>query len=191
MYSASGGEVEPTRCGTHHYAVTPLGLFKAKDHYIFIIALDPQWASLCEAMGRADLIEEPGFATNAERNERPDEVIAIIQDWLDSMPSYDAIFRALEEKRVPCAPILSISETMAQPHLTERGTLRTVSDPVVGDVQLPGMPLRFSSFPNNIPLEAAHLGQHNAAVLSDTLGYSTAKIEQLRQDGVLHSDPST
>ena len=191
MCSATGGAEEPTRSGTHHYAVTPLGLFKGEKHYIFVIALESQWPALCEVMGRMDLVEDPRYATNGDRVAHADDVNGIIQGWFDSLPSDKEILRRLEGHRIPCAPVLSISETMAQPHLAERGTIRTVSDPVVGDVQLPGMPLRFSLFPHNIPLQAAYLGQHNEAVLSETLGYSADRIAQLRGAGVIFSDPAT
>lgn len=191
LYSSSGGDIEPTRSGAHHYAVCPLGLFKGRDHYLFIIALQPQWKQVCAAIERPELFDDPRFATNELRLENQSEVNQIIQEWLDSKASDEEIFAALEAQRVPCAPVLSVGETVAEPHLRGRGTVRTVSDEKFGDVELPGMPLRFSDFPHNIPLSASHLGEHNADILRDMLGYSKADIDALYENEVLYANPET
>lgn len=181
----------PMRSGHHHFAVTPLGLFKGKEHYICIIALDHQWTSVCNAVGRPELGADDRYNSNAKRCARAEEVITLIQTWVDTMPSDEAILAAMEEHHVPCAPVLTIPEVCKEPHMLQRGTVRTVSDPKFGEFQLPGMPLRFSGFPNNIPLQAAHLGEHNAAVLSDVLGYSDERIKQLQAQGILQANPNT
>ncbi|MEM7541251.1 MAG: CoA transferase [Pseudomonadota bacterium] len=191
LYSATNGEVEPSRCGNHHYAVCPLGIFKARDHWICIIALQPQWAGVCKAIGREDLIEDVRYDTNDKRVGKSAEIIDIIQGWLDSMPSDDAIVEALREYRVPCALVLSIGEAIAQPHLTQRGTVRQVHDTKFGELTLPGMPLKFSAFEHNQPMETAYVGEHNRHVLADVLGYSEEKITTLEDIHVLRSDPST
>jgi CoA:oxalate CoA-transferase len=191
IYSASGGEIEPTRSGRHHYAVCPLGLFKGADHYLFIIALEPQWKQVCVAIERPELFEDERYNSNAKRLEHQDEVNQIIQDWIDTKSSDDEILTALQAQRVPCAPVLSIAETVKEPHLRERGTVRTVTDPKFGEVDLPGMPLRFSDYPHNIPLETAHLGEHNSDVLNGILGYSDEKIQNLYDTGVLHANADT
>ena len=191
IYSASGGEIEPTRSGRHHYAVCPLGLFKGVDHYLFIIALDPQWKQVCVAIERPELFDEERYDSNVKRLEHQDEVNQIIQDWIDTKTSDDEILQALQAQRVPCAPVLSIAETVREPHLRERGTVRTVTDPKFGDVELPGMPLRFSDYPHNIPLETAHLGEHNSEVLKGMLGYSAEQIQSLYDAGVLHANRNT
>jgi crotonobetainyl-CoA:carnitine CoA-transferase CaiB-like acyl-CoA transferase len=191
IYSASGGEIEPTRSGRHHYAVCPLGLFKGADHYLFIIALEPQWKQVCVAIERPELFEDERYNSNAKRLEHQDEVNQIIQDWIDTKSSDDEILTALQAQRVPCAPVLSIAETVKEPHLRERGTVRTVTDPKFGEVDLPGMPLRFSDYPHNIPLETAHLGEHNSDVLNGMLGYSDEKIQDLYDTGVLHANADT
>lgn len=191
IYSASGGEIEPTRSGRHHYAVCPLGLFKGVDHYLFVIALEPQWKQVCVAIERPELFEEERFDSNVKRLEHQDEVNQIIQDWIDTKSSDDEILAALQAQRVPCAPVLSIAETVREPHFRERGTVRTVSDPKFGEVDLPGMPLRFSEFPHNIPLQTAHLGEHNAEVLNGMLGYSDEQVQRLLDAGVLHANPNT
>jgi len=191
IYSASGGEIEPTRSGRHHYAVCPLGLFKGADHYLFIIALEPQWKQVCVAIERPELFEDERYNSNAKRLEHQDEVNQIIQDWIDTKSSDDEILTALQAQRVPCAPVLSIAETVKEPHLRERGTVRTVTDPKFGEVDLPGMPLRFSDYPHNIPLETAHLGEHNSDVLNGMLGYSDEKIQNLYDTGVLHANADT
>lgn len=191
IYSASGGEIEPTRSGIHHYAVCPLGLFKGRDHYIFIIALAPQWKQVCAAIGRPELAEDERYDTNEKRLERQDEVNQIVQEWVDTKSSDKEVLAALQAERVPCAPVLSIAETVTEPHLRERGTIRTVSDPKFGDVELPGMPLRFSDYPHNVPLETAHLGEHNSDVLNGMLGYSAEDIQALYGSGVLQANPDT
>lgn len=189
MYSLTG--TSPKRAGHHHFAVCPLGLFKAKDHHICIIALDHQWASLCAAMGRPDLVTDERYNTNQKRCTQVPAVVAIIQGWVDALPSDEAVLALLQEHRVPCAPVLTVAEVVNHPHMIERGTVRQVHDPKLGDFSVPGMPLRFSGFPNNIPLEAAFVGQHNDEVLSEVLGYDAARIEALRVAGVLHSNPDT
>jgi crotonobetainyl-CoA:carnitine CoA-transferase CaiB-like acyl-CoA transferase len=78
---------------------------------------------------------------------------------------------------------------MHHPHLRERQTVRTVTDRVAGELQLPGFPLRFSEFPRMLELEAAFLGEHNQEILQHYLGYSEEQIQELEARGVLrHED---
>lgn len=191
LYSATNGEVEPTRSGHHHFAVCPLGLFKGPQNWICVIALQPQWPSVCRAIGRPELIDDPRYDTNEKRVAAADEVIGIIQAWMDAQASDDDVIAALERERVPCAPILRISELVNHPHMRNRGTIRTISDPKLGDVDMPGMPLRFSGFEHNQPLAAAALGEHNEAVLRDLLGYDDVRISELSAAGVLYANPDT
>jgi len=191
LYSMSGGTVNPTRAGHHHYAVCPLGIFKGRDNWLVIISLQPQWPGVCRAIGRPELIDDPRYDTNEKRVAIAEEVIGIVQSWLDSMPSDAAILAALERERVPCAPVLKISELVNHPHMRGRGTIRTIEDPKLGQVDMPGMPLRFADFPHNAPLACAALGEHNRTVLADVLGYDGARIDALIDAGVLFENPDT
>jgi crotonobetainyl-CoA:carnitine CoA-transferase CaiB-like acyl-CoA transferase len=78
---------------------------------------------------------------------------------------------------------------MRHPHLVERQTVQTVHDRLLGELQIPGFPLRFSSFPGRLDLEAPFLGEHNGRILSSYLGYSPEQIAALERDGVLRSQP--
>ncbi|MEM7468205.1 MAG: CaiB/BaiF CoA-transferase family protein, partial [Pseudomonadota bacterium] len=191
LCSATNGETEPTRAGAHHFAVCPLGLFEVAGRYLFIITLDPQWPSLCRAMGQENLIEDSRYRTNVDRVAKQQEVNDIVQAWLNSVGNMDDVLAKLAEHRVPSAPVLSISETINEPHFRERGTIRTVTDPKLGEIDMPGMPLRFSDHECNVHLDAAYLGEYNEAVLKDVLGYSDEHIQTLLGEGVLHADPGT
>ena len=83
--------------------------------------------------------------------------------------------------------MLTVAEAMQHPHLKERQTVRTVSDRTFGDVEIPGVPLRFSQFPELLDLEAPFLGEHNGHVLGEMLGYSNDNIAELEEKGVLLS----
>ena len=185
MYSASQGEIKPTRAGTQHYAVCPSGLYKGRETYMFILALPHQWASVCKAIGRPDLVEDPDFADNEARVKHTPQVVTILEDWIMSMPSDAAAIQALEEERVPVAPVLSVEQAINHPHLKYRQTVRTVTDRAFGEFQIPGVPLRFSEFPDYLPLEAPFLGEHNEEILMGDLSYSAEQVRALEEEGVL------
>ncbi|MGE0821415.1 MAG: CaiB/BaiF CoA transferase family protein [Candidatus Binatia bacterium] len=188
LYSGTKGAVQPRRSGSHHYAVSPAGLYKGKTGYLFILCLEHQWATLCRAIGRPELIDDPRFATNVKRVEHQSEVIEVIEIWITAQKNDDEAVRILQEGRVPVAPVLSIAEAVNHPHLRERRTVRRVTDRVLGEIDIPGMPLRFSEFPEELPLQAASLGEHNEEVLSKYLSYTPEQVRQLQAEGVLKQD---
>jgi crotonobetainyl-CoA:carnitine CoA-transferase CaiB-like acyl-CoA transferase len=138
-------------------------------------------------MERSELASDPRFRTNADRVKRQEELFEIVQGWLTSMPSDEAIMAKLNQHRVPAAPVLSVEEAINHPHLRARGTIARVHDKVLGDIELPGFPLRFSAFPDGLDLEAPLLGEHNEDVLGRYLGYTPERIQELEHAGILYS----
>ena len=185
--SISRGAVSPHRNGAHHFAMAPLGVFKGKRNPILIMAgIENQFGYLCRAMGRPELSSDPRFCNNTARMENVEELKRLIQDWIDAMPSDDAVYRLFEEHRVPFAQVLSVEEAMAHPHLRERGIVRTVKDRILGEFDVPGLPLRFSGYGRNPETEAPTLGEHNEKVLREYLDYAPELIAKLEREGVLH-----
>jgi len=189
-YSLSKGKISPTRSGMHSWYANPVGIFKARDRYIFLISsLDHHFTNLCRAMGQPELTADPRFKTNADRLKNLKEMTATIEAWMQSAKSDDDTLAALREFRVPHAPILSVAEAINHPHMRQRGTVRTVHDQILGDFDVPGFALRFSDYPERLDLEAPTLGQHNEQVLTQTLGYSAERVAELTQRGILRSAP--
>ena len=186
-FSASEGEILPRRAGSHHYAVSPTGVFKGPEGYIMILALLHQWPVLCRAMGREDMIDDERFVTNEQRVANQQELIAIIEGWLGTFENDEAAIAALQAVRVPVAPILTVPQAIDHPHHRQRGTVRTVSDPMLGEFDIPGVPFKFSNHPDYLPLQAPLLGEQNKEILTDWLGYKPEQISALEDGGVLVS----
>jgi crotonobetainyl-CoA:carnitine CoA-transferase CaiB-like acyl-CoA transferase len=190
LLSASHGEMRAFRNGSHHYLICPVGIFKGKSIPILIIAgTDRQWPLLCNAMGRPELADDARYNVHMGRVENAEEIKRMVQAWLDSMPSDEAVYSALEEHRVPHAPVLSVEAAMRHPHLRERQIVRTVNDRFLGEIQIPGFPLRFSEFPRHLDLEAPTLGEHNEEILRDMLGWDPRRIIELETKGILRHAP--
>lgn len=185
VYSASKGRVAPARNGSHARMLCPTGAFKGRDGYIMIVATPQQWPAFCKAIEMPELMEDARFAHINDRIRNRDELIAIIEDWLQRQPSDAESIRTLEAARIPVAPVLSVPEAMAHPHLRARGTARTVTQRGAGTFEMPGMPLRFRNHPGIEDLETPYRGEHNFEVLHAHLGWSAAQVEQLERDGVL------
>ncbi len=190
LYSASKGDREMKASGLHHSLACPAGVFKGHKWWIIILAMtDKQWLSLCKAIGKPELGTDARYRRAIERVQHRREIIRVIEDWLAAMPSDEASLEVLRSYRVPVAPILSIREAMEHPHLIERGTVRTINDPILGEFKIPGFPLRFSGFPEEIEFDAPTLGQHNSSVLEKYLGFSAARVAELESAGILRRAP--
>ena len=191
MYSLSKGAISPTRSGAHSWYASPAGVFKGRERYFILIApLEQHWSKLCEAMGRPEMARDPRFTDNETRMKHLDALVDTIEGWLRSQPSDDAALETLKAHHVPVAPILSVPEALQHPHLRQRGTVRTVHDRLLGDLEVPGFALRFSDFPAPLELQAPLLGEHNAEILTEWLGYSPDQIQDLERKGILRSGPA-
>ena len=183
--SASDGALKPTRNGPHLNYICPAGVFKANGGWVVIMAFLHHWKDLCTAMGRLDLVEHEYLGNDAGRLAHRDEVVEILESWLATFPDRDTAVAHMHAHQVPASPVLSIEETLSHPHLLARGTVRTITDPVAGTFQIPGMPLKFSAFPDDLELTAPTMGQHNAQVLREWLGMSDETIAELHGANVL------
>jgi crotonobetainyl-CoA:carnitine CoA-transferase CaiB-like acyl-CoA transferase len=191
MYSLSKGGITPTRSGAHSWYACPAGVFRGRERYLILIApLEQHWTKLCEAMGQPGLARDPRFTDNAARLRHLDELVAIIEGWIRAQASDDAAIATLKEFHVPVAPILSVPEALQHPHLRQRGTVRTIRDPILGEFDVPGFALRFSAFSRPLELRAPTLGEHNAEILTQRLGYTPEEVQELERRGILRSGPA-
>ncbi|MFZ1101821.1 MAG: CaiB/BaiF CoA-transferase family protein, partial [Hyphomicrobiaceae bacterium] len=188
-----GDKFIPRRTGSQHPDGGPTGLFRCRDGTtINITALPHQWSQLAAALGMPELVDDARFKDARARRDNNAEIVALIERWLAGFDTREAAVAALECHRVPCAPVLSLNEAMAHPHLRQRGTVRQVSDPQLGAFAIPGPPVRFSRWPERADqrtdVRADLLGAGNEAVLKELAGLSDAEIAALYDEGVLVRD---
>lgn len=190
IFSGTRGKIVPKRNGSHHYAVVPTGVFRGKEGYILIMAgAEHHWDSLCAVIGHKELVTEDRFTDPKIRIRAKDEIVAIIEQWLQEQDSDEATIRLLQDAHVPVAPVLSIADAIAHPHLVERNTVKTINDRILGEFQIPGNPLRYSAFPEPLDLEAPFLGEHNKEVLTEILSYSDEDLAILEGEEIIRQRP--
>ncbi len=190
LQGLSGGKAKQTRAGSHSPGAVPFGVFKARDGYIVLSVLIHQWGIFTELMGRPELASDPRFDTNDHRMERREEVIKLVEDWLQSFPSRDQPLAMLEKAHILSSAVLDTPGFINDAQIRARGFIQTVPHPGFGPLGIPKAPFHFSEARCEIRRGAPLLGQDNEAVLSAVLGYSQDKIAQLNQAGVIHCDPS-
>jgi crotonobetainyl-CoA:carnitine CoA-transferase CaiB-like acyl-CoA transferase len=186
--SLRGEKFRPARMGSLHPDGGPTGVFRyGDDQFISIAVLPHQWPQLVKAI--PELANDARFADPRARRDNNEVLKEIIEQWLQRFPSRAAAIAVLEAQRVPCAPVLSLHEAMAHPHLRERGTVRRVKDDALGEFDIPGFPAKFSGFSPPSRLAAARLGQDNETILQELLGLSNADIRSLYAEKILLRDP--
>jgi len=164
----------------------PLDNYPTADaKFVCIVAgSDANFARLCKAMDRSDLVGDPRFARLADRAERGDEINGIVADWTATLPAGEIEDRCVACD-VPVATAYTAADIFADAHIAARGDLVTVDDPVIG-------PLRQQApFPRTVgeviepPTGAPRLGEHTRAVLGGALGLSDSELDELAAEGIV------
>jgi crotonobetainyl-CoA:carnitine CoA-transferase CaiB-like acyl-CoA transferase len=188
--SLRGDKFNLQRTGSLHPDGGPTGVFRCRnDQFIAIMVMPHQWTQMVKVMAMPELATDPRFSDPRARRDNNAALKDIIETWLAGFASRDAAIAALEAERVPCAPILSLREAMAHPHLRERGTVRRVCDEAIGEFDIPGLAAKFSRWEPPKNLAAAPLGADNEDVLHGLLGLGEAEISRLYGDKTLVRDP--
>jgi crotonobetainyl-CoA:carnitine CoA-transferase CaiB-like acyl-CoA transferase len=181
----TGMRWRPTRAGHQSRLNAPMGAYQGPEGWIALQVMAAQWPKMCRAMGMPELEHDPRFADLVARQKHRNELNAIIEGWMATFGTDTEVLERLEAERVPCAPVLAPYDAIGHPYFESRGIVRRVTDPVLGEVVIPGSPLRFSEQPEALELVAPLLGEHNAAVLAE-VGYDTSAVASLAAAGVLH-----
>ena len=153
------------------------------DYVILLIVTPRMWDAFCGAIGRPDLREDERFADIAGRREHSDALAEAIEAWTSERDKHE-VMRVLGEAGVPCGAVLDTQDIYDDPHLNERGFVKTVEHEEWGEVQLLGWPPRMSE--SEVELVASPLlGQHTHEVLTADLGLADSELAELAEAGVI------
>ena len=178
------GEI-PGPIGNRHPSITPFEGFTASDGYVIVGAgNDRLWKKLCELLGKPELTTDPRFVTNGDRTNNQ-KALKPILDSVFKTKTIDAWLVVLEEAGIPCAPINTVDRVLKDPQIKARNMIVEVEHPVAGKMHIPGVPIKMSQTPGTVEKAAPLLGQHTEEILSEMLGYDNAKVQELREKGVL------
>lgn len=186
MYHGRGGKVPP-RTGNRHggLAEAPYNVYPTRDGHIAIICNNNRhFHGLLDAMGRAELKQDPRYADLKSRVEHIDEVDELVSAWTAQFDR-DQLVTTLLAHRVPHAPVRDLGEVVNDPNMHARGTLQWLDHPEYGRVVLQHSPIRMDGT-ELLPLRpSSRLGEQNEAVFGGWLGLSADELAALARDKVI------
>ncbi len=178
----TGADPKPT--GSQHQYLVPYGAFPASDGSIIIACLTPGfWSRICKAIDRPELADDPRYDSLEKRRDARDEVNAAVA-LFTSGRTVNELAVIFAEHEVPHAPVLGITEALAQPQTRARGMVVEVEHLTLGTIPIVNRPFQFDEAmapPAAPPVK----GQHTDDVLSELLGLSADQIAGLRQSGAV------
>jgi CoA:oxalate CoA-transferase len=182
-----GDKNVPDRTGNRHpaLAIAPYNTYPCADGYVAIFtSAERHWVSLCEMLGRQDLLSNPEFSTIPGRAKNMAEIDDMMSAW--TLPQTKAeILAKLNKAHIPCAPVKTAREVAYDPHLEARGFWVDIDHPRRGKTRVPISAIRLhTGGKSEIRSPAPTLGQHTDTTLGELLGLKAAELAQLRADGV-------
>ena len=172
------------RSGASLPGIVPSNTYPCRDGKYVVIGAnaDSIFKRMMRAIGRADLADDPGLASNDGRVKRTAELDGVIGEWT-SRHDLDAVLEALERAEVPSGRIYSIADIAADLHYQARQMIER--HPLGShEVLLPGMVPKLSATPGATRWIGPKLGEHTDEVLG-AAGYASTEIAALRARGVI------
>ncbi len=173
------------RSGGAFPGIAPSNTYPTADGGYVVIAgnSDPIFKRLMNAIGRADLGDDPAFAHNDGRAAQSDLLDGAISAWSAQRPIED-VLQALESAEVPAGRIYSVADIVADPHYQARGMILDAQLPGGVATKMPGIVPKLSATPGVVNWQGPSLGQHTQAVLTE-LGLSESAIQRLKDEGIV------
>lgn len=155
--------------------------YRTKDGWVVIAAIGREMASklmqLVTGDANADSSPISSGMTGADQRRQ------MLDAWCAAHTTKD-IVDALLALGVPVAPVRTIPEVAADPHLKAREMLVNMPDPVAGEIHVPGVAMKLSATPGRIGAVPTP-GQHTDEVLGRLLGFDKARLDELRAAKVI------
>lgn len=174
------------RLGNRIADTTPRGAYETSEpgKWVALSGSNPATARrIFEAIGRADMNEDPRFMENQSRIKHADLIDEALQDWI-GQHTRDEVLATFRAADAPISPIYTHAELLEDPHFVARETHVMIPDADLGEVKVQNVMPRFSKTPGEIRFAGPDHGFHNAEVFGE-IGLSASDLDELKQEGII------
>jgi formyl-CoA transferase len=177
------GEIQERR-GNRSSNNAPRNTYETKDGKWVAISTSAQTIAerVMHLVGRPELVNEPWFASGAERAKHADELDEAVGSWI-KLRTRAEVISEFEKAEAAVAPIYDITDIFKDEQFAALGTIKTVQDDELGPIKMQNILFRLSSTPGEITSAGPSLGKHTAEVLGK-YGVSTSELTELKQKGI-------
>jgi crotonobetainyl-CoA:carnitine CoA-transferase CaiB-like acyl-CoA transferase len=162
-----GNDRDPLRLGSAHPRNAPYQAFGVSNGYVAIAAgNDRLWKSACQAIGRTDLLDDPRFGSISLRARHQVALREILEAEFVRYTAVELLAR-LTEHGVPCAPVNTYAQALADPQVARMGWVVPLKLPNGALTRTFGFPLRMLGERFDIYRTPPLLGQHTDEVMAE------------------------
>ena len=166
-----------------HQTLVPAQNFPTRDGWIVVFCNKEKfWQSLIDLMGLSELGGDPRFATFPDRLAHKDELLPLLKARFQTRTT--AEWLGALRGRVPCAPVNSVAEALADEQVRARDMIVEIDHPELGRMRQVASPIKTAGAISS-PTRGPRLGEHTDQILRDVLGYGERTIDGLRARGVI------
>jgi crotonobetainyl-CoA:carnitine CoA-transferase CaiB-like acyl-CoA transferase len=178
------GHVQP-RTGNRSQNNAPRNTYRTADGSWVAVSTSAQSIAerVMRLVGRPELIDEPWFATGADRARHADILDAAVGDWI-AQRTRTEVLAAFEKAEAAVAPIQDVRDVMTDPQYQALDTITTVDDPELGPLRMQNVLFRLSATPGAIRWTGRPHSADTDTVLTE-LGLTDTELTTLRQEGAL------
>ncbi|CAL9591874.1 CaiB/BaiF CoA transferase family protein [Streptomyces sp. enrichment culture] len=178
------GHVQP-RTGNRSQNNAPRGTYLTADGTWVAVSTSAQSVAerVMRLVGRPELIDEPWFATGADRARHADVLDEAVGGWIARHTRAD-VLAAFEKAEAAVAPVQDVRDVMADPQYRALDTITTVDDPELGPLRMQNVLFRLSGTPGAIRWAGRPHGADTEEVLTG-LGLTPDDLAALRAEGAL------
>ena len=165
MHFLSGENPEPI--GNQHMNHVPFNSYKTSDGFIQIgVVAEDFWPSLIEALDLRQLDTEENKVRSGRLKNRENIDQAVQEVFITNTTEH--WLKTLQEHRVPCGPINTLSETFQDADLLKRNMIVEVLQDSGASVKMPGNPVKISNHDEEFR-RSPKLGEHTSEIFKDWL----------------------
>jgi len=181
------GKVKP-RTGSRSTNSGPRNVYCCSDGKYVAVSGSTQGMAerLLRSIGRADLIEDPRFRTNANRVRNAEELDAIIGAFIGQHTQAENV-AFFEQAEVTVGPIYDVAQILEDPHFIQREIVADYHDAETTTLPMHHVVPRLLGTPGSIRSRAPNLGEHNRVLLAEC-GVDNVAYQALLNAGIVAED---
>jgi len=176
------------RQGNRIMRFSPFNTYPTRDGTVAIgAATNEDWLALLRVMNRMDLAQNEKFMSTGWRVTNNAQIDAIVTEWTLGLSTAEAI-DALNKNEIAASPIRNFADIVAWKHPRSRDMLQLLQHPteeLTDEIIGAGFPIKMGRTHKGYTEPAPALGQNNAEIYGELLGFSEQRIASLKDREII------